>query len=76
MCKSSLWSSTDGQEVSRILCVPKWALCLNSGLVPQELGGLCFYFPTLSSMYPSLLLNPEAEEWLLVAETLWVQSNH
>ena len=32
LCKSSHWSSTDEQEVSRILCIPKWALCLDSGL--------------------------------------------
>ena len=58
MYKSSIWSSNDGQEVSRIICVPKWALCFDSGLVPQELSGLCIYFPTLSSMCPSLLLSP------------------
>ena len=56
--KSSLWNSADGQEINRILCVPQWASCLDSGLVPQELSGLCIYFPILSSMCPSLLLNP------------------
>ena len=76
VCKSSLWSSADGQEVNRILCVPKWALCLDSWLVPLELSGLYIYSPTLSSMCPSLCSTQEAEEWLLVAEILRAESNH
>ena len=76
VCKCSLWSSADGQEVNRILCVPKWALCLDSRLVPWEASGLCIYSPTLSSMCPSLCSIQEAEEWLLVAEILRPESNH
>ena len=76
LCKSSLWSSADGQEVNRILCVPKWTLCLYSRLVPRELSGLCIYSPTLSSMCPSLCSIQESEEWLLVAEILRLESNH
>ena len=74
VCKPSLWSSVNGQEVNRILCIPQ--LCLNSRLVPQELSGLCIYFPILSSMCPSLCSIQEAEEWLLVAKILWAESNH
>ena len=74
--KPSLWSSADGQEVNRILCIPQWALCLDSQLVSQELSGLCIYFPILSSMCPSLCSMQEAEEWLLVSKILWAESNH
>ena len=52
VCKSSLWSSADRQEVNRILCVPQWALCLNSQLVPQELSGLCIYFQSFLPCVP------------------------
>ena len=76
VCKCSLWSSANGQEVNRILCIPQWALCLDSRLVPQELSGLCIYFPILSSMCPSLCSTQKAEEWLLVAEILRAESNN
>ena len=76
VCKSSLWSSADGQEVNRILCIPKWTLCLDSRMVPRDLSGLCIYSPTLSSMCPSLCSIQESEEWLLVAEILRLESNH
>ena len=52
LCKSSLWSSADGQEVNRILCFPQWALCLNSQLFPQELSGLCIYFQSFLPCVP------------------------
>ena len=76
VCKCSLWSSANGQEVNRILCIPQWALCLDSRLVPQELSGLCIYFPILSSMCSSLCSTQESGECLLVAKTLWADSNH
>ena len=31
VCTSSLWSSADGQEVNRILCLPKWTCALTHG---------------------------------------------
>ena len=76
VCKPSLWSSVDEQEVNRILCIPQWALCLDSWLVPQELSGFCIYSPIFSSMCPSFCSTQEAEERLLVSKTLWAESNH
>ena len=58
-----------------MFCVPQWALCLNSGLVSQELSGLCIYFPTLLPCVPHFCSTQEAEEWLLVAKKLWGWSN-
>ena len=58
LCKSSLGSSVDGQEVNRILWVPLWALCLDSRLVPRELQWALHLFPNTFFHVSLTLLNP------------------
>ena len=77
VCKPSLWSSTDAQEGNRILWVPLWALCLDSGLVPWEFGwAFAFISWPFLPCVPHFRSTQEPEECLLVAKILWAESYH